>query len=247
MKFDNIISHPDKEEIIKKLFLGLSAKSVSDWLKTKYSTQETNHLRLSQKTIQDFIDSGYLNAYDKLKEDVVATKQGRNLDDKIADSLLNSKTYRERINELADDKIDVKKKIVQMETLISSRFEQVFDRIQSDPSSIGAKGDYALIKYYEQWIKTIEFYNKAIDLAPTNIVQHNHTVEYIDKRTSYLQEAIRELLFEMEPEMASKFWEKLQNKLNNFSYKEQTPEQITIGKIEQLEASFLNEETNIDG
>ena len=151
--FSKLQSHPNKEEILNKLVNGTKPKDISDWLKLKYPDKEQGHLRVSASMLKEFLNSN-LDLYNTLKIDIVDTKQGLQQNKKIAESLLNNKTYRQRLNELADNEIDIKRVISEIVFLIRERIEQYFDKIQDNPESL--KGDYGLIKWFEVLLNAVE-------------------------------------------------------------------------------------------
>lgn len=213
MDFSGILSHPDKDEIISKLLTGSDPKDVSQWLKLKYAEKNQTHLRLSIKILQDFSKSQYMNFYDQFKSDLVAEKSDNSkLDKKMADSLYNNKTYRERINEVADKEINIRERFLSLDLMIRDRIEQVFDKIQEDPG--GFKGDYIFIKYVEQYLSLIEKYNRDVNNAPDQIIQHNHTVQYVDQNLAAMQEGIRDALLELDPELTALVMEKITERLS---------------------------------
>lgn len=245
MDFSNILSHPDKEEIISKLLTGTDPKDVNQWLKLRYADKSQAHLRLSVKSLQDFSKSQYVDYYNQYTQEIttaVHTGQIDKLDKKVADSLLNNKTVRERLAEHAGKEIDVRERFLSLDLLIRDRIEQVFDKIQENPG--GWKGDYVFIKYVEQYLKLIENYDKQINNRPDQIIQHTHTVQYINQQTAAIQEAIREVLAAYDPEMAIFLMEKITEKLTNVK----APVEIVQGPEDRLaEIKVLEEAISKEG
>jgi hypothetical protein len=210
MDFSKLLQHPDKDEIISKLVHGVKPKDISDWLKLKYPDKNQSHLKLSAKVLKDFMDNN-IDLYTTLQADIVDAKKGKQQDKKIADSLLNNKTYRERLNELADTEIDIKKVTGEVVFLIRSRIEQYFDRVQQNPENL--KPDYGLIKWFEVLLNACEKYDKMVNNAPDQIVQHNITMTAMDRTTAAMQDVIREVLAEIDPEASFLFMEKMREAL----------------------------------
>jgi hypothetical protein len=75
------------------------------------------------------------------------------------------------------------------------------------------KPDYALIKWCEMMLNFSEKYDKIVNHSPDKVVQHNITMQTIDNYTVIFQEAIKDVLTEMDPEFAFLFIEKLNEKL----------------------------------
>lgn len=239
MDFSLLLNHPDRQEIVNKILGGNSPKQVYDWLRLKYPGADQQDLRLNLNLLKEFAKSNLLDYDAKVNNDILLAQEEKIQQKKLTEALLNNKSYQERINEIVDTKIDVKQKFLNLEMALHTRMEQVFDSIQSDPSKVN-KSDYTLIKYMEQYLKLLESYNKSINMAPDMIIQHNYTMEYIDNHSSLLQQAIRETLEEMDPKFAFIFIEKMQEKLNNLEYKEET-KKVSVDKIMTSTEKLLSE------
>ena len=146
-----------------------------------------------------------------LKQDIDKVRTGQKIEKKIAESLKNNKTYQERLNDLANNELDIKKLITETVFMIRERAIQVFDKIQENPGN--TKPDYALIKWFEVLLGSMEKYDKIVNKAPDQIVQHNVTMQVIDQHTAAFQDVIREVLAEIDPEASFLFMEKLKEKM----------------------------------
>lgn len=206
--FSKILSHPDKDEIISKLVTGIKPKDVSDWLKLKYTDKEQGHLRVSSKILQEFVENN-LDLYNVLQNDISGVKQDKK---EISDSLKNNKTYQERIVEIADKELDIKRLLIETGHIIRQRVEQVFDKIQENPQNF--KPDYTLIKWLETLLSFTDRYQKIVNEAPDTVVQHNVNIQIVEQHTIMLQDAIRETMAEVDSDMAFSFLEKLNAKMS---------------------------------
>lgn len=233
--YSNLLCHPDKDEIISKLVSGIKPKDISDWLKLKYSEKEQSHLRLSGVLLKDFIENN-LDLYSQLRNDIINTKDGKDVNKKISESLINNKTYKERLNELADNELDIKKILKETVFLIRERIEQVWDKVQENPSNL--KPDYALIKWFEILLNSAEKFNKIVNEAPDQVVQHNVSLQLVEQHTLVLQDAIRATLSEIDPDIAFLFIEKLNDKLAKLKPAEPEKQLSQEKRIEQ--AKLLN-------
>lgn len=238
MDFSEIKGHPDSEEIISKLVSGTQPKDVSQWLKLKYpDSKKQSHLRLSIKILKDFVDSGYVDCYDQFVQDLTIVKESKNLQKTdYPTSLLNSKTYRERLLAIADQELDVKKMLQSLITVCYERAEQVFDKIQQDPSKI--KGDHTFLKYMNEIFNMVEKFEKIVNNAPDQIIQHNVTLQAVENNTNAILEAIRETIAELDPETSMRFINSFYEKLRVLS----PPESKIIAPEQRLqEATILHE------
>jgi hypothetical protein len=213
--FSQIVEHPKYQEIITKLLSGCPPKEIATWLKLLYARKDESHLRLSIKILNEFKESEYCNVENQLIKDLTTVESGGKLDKKIAASLMNNKTYQERLAEVADKEINVKQMLVNLIKVCQDRAEQVFDSIQSKPESF--KGDYVFIKYMEQLFGAVERFDKIVNKSPDITIQHNISMQAVDQYSTILQEAIRDTLAEMSPEMAGVFLDKLYARMKDLN------------------------------
>lgn len=212
-----ILQHPDNEEIISKLMTGIDPKDVADWLKLKYPNKEQSELRVSVKLLTDFVKSDYTSAYKQVEKDLFAIKNGEKIDKKLANSLVNNKSYQERLSEIVEEKLELLNRFKALDMILRTRVEQIFDKIQQNPENVNGKTDYVLLKYIEQYINLIEKYDKHVNNKPDQVIQHNHTLMYIDQYTACIQDAVRETLAEIDQETAMLFLEKIADKMQKLS------------------------------
>lgn len=209
-KFQKLLDHPEKEKILGKLIGGETPKEVAQYLKLKYHSDDEKHLRLSAAMMDEFV-SKYLNHTNFLTKVIQDDKMGQ-LDKKIADSLINNKTWRERLAEYADTEIDLKKQIKLSAQMIEARLEQLFDKTQENPGS--TKLDHVITRYFELWTNALEKADKLINERPDKVIQHDVTITMLEQTSVVFQETIRELLMEMDPSLAARFMEMFHEKMN---------------------------------
>ena len=208
--FDKLLTHPEKSLIIEKLLKGESPKDIAMYLKLKYTDVDQKHLVLNQHMLKDFLDQ-HANLYEQIEKDIKDTKAGKFKNTGLSEAVINNKTYRERIADLAETRIDVEKSIERCILMIEQRLEQIFDKTQMNPLS--TKNDHILIKIQETLLRGLDSYDKIKNNRPDQVIQHNFTVQMLDQHVGLFQEAVREILMEMNPEDASKFIEKLSAKM----------------------------------
>ena len=206
--FSKLVSHPEKQKIISKLLSGDPPKTISEYLKAKYDTDTSMHLSINLLT--EF-KTKWLDK-PQFIDKIVKDQQAGKLDKKIADSLMNNKTWQERVIDRVDSEIDLKQKIRDTLVRVEARAEQVFDAIQQNPTNV--KLDYVMIKYFEILSDMIEKADKIINERPDTLIQNNISIQMVEQHSVALQEAIREALREFSPEDASKFMEILAKHLN---------------------------------
>src|ERR1700748_1044431 len=204
VNYDKLLSHPDSELIVSKLISGITARDVSEWLKIKYQDKDQNHLRLPASLLKDFLDNN-LDLYNTLQQDIQNVKNGTP-EKKISLALKNNKTYQQLMVNLANKEIDVKDVLKKVGILIEVRLEQIWNKIQESPENL--KPDYVLLKYFETLLNYTEKFNKIVNQAPDQIIQHNVTVQVMDQYVAVLQDSIRQTLAEIDSDSANLFLEK---------------------------------------
>jgi len=209
--YKKILDHPEVQGIIDKLMMGETPKDVSSYLKHKYDKPDENHLRLSVSLLDKFLKN-YCNTSDFMNKMVKDEKNGA-LDKQIADSLLNNKTWKERLANLTDEKIDIEKRLIQQIHIMDVRAEQIFDKIQENPGS--TKLDYVMTKYFELSTMLLEKADKIINKAPDQRIEHVHTVQMVEQQSTVFQNAIRRVISRLEPERANEFMELLSEEMSD--------------------------------
>lgn len=201
---NKILDHPERDKILTKITSGLDTpKEVARYLRNKYDKPDEAHLRLSAASLEEFVKTygDHYGFIEKIKKDEISGK----LDKKIAQSLLDNKEWRDRLAEVTDEEIDLKKKLLQLVHIIEARAEQVFDKIQENPGN--TKADYVMAKYFELIGNTLEKADKILNDRPDVRVEHTYTMQMVDRQAVAFQEAIRRAAQELNPEFASRFME----------------------------------------
>lgn len=235
-KFQKLLDHPERDKIIGKLVNGESPKEVAQYLKIKYHKQDETHLRLSGAVLQEFVDKYLSGQYNLLSKVIEDEKKGK-LDKKIAESLINCKTWREKMDEFLDTEIDLKKQIQRAAMMIEARLEQVWDKIQENPGSF--KGDYILTKHFDSWIAALEKADKLVNERPDKLVQHDITINMVEQHSVAFQEAIRDLLLELDPEISARFMELLTEKLSSFKSEDVVSKPLSIEERKKEVAALM--------
>ena len=203
-----IIDHPDKDEIISKLVIGISPKDVHDWLQGKYVNVSEAKFVISEKSIKSFQEN-YLDIYNLIQEDIAKTKTAvvMSTEDQLELSIQNNPTYKSKMLELASEKIDVRKMVAHLCVVVETRFAQIFDEIQADPRNINTRVDRMFKEYGELLANLLEKYYKFTEQQPDQIVQHNVTLQVVDQHISVFHDVIKKVLSQMDLESSLYFME----------------------------------------
>src|SRR5208283_4407555 len=71
--YKKILEHPDKDELISKLCIGVPPCDITAWLQSKYSNINEKKFVISESTLKSF-QSTYLDFYQDLLQDLSKTK-----------------------------------------------------------------------------------------------------------------------------------------------------------------------------
>lgn len=212
---NKVTRHPDKEEIIKKLINGESVKSIESWLKKKYPRSPRNHI--SYMSLQKF-RSESLNIRGDILDDIKNRKKSDELISESAETkaaVMNSSEYQKKISEIVSNEMDVQRKLLEMEKLISSRLEFYFNVVANGGN---IKQDRIFLEYLNSMRAIMQDWKKYIEGFADKKIEHNLNVKVIDDQIKIMQEAIIETLKEMDPEFTLIFMEKLNLKVRSLQH-----------------------------
>lgn len=240
--FSIIMEHPDADEIVKKLFSGVNPKDVNQWLKLKYPEKKQSHLRITIKLLTEFINSDFSDCYDQFKKDLTIVQNNKLArQEELPKSLLNNKSYRERLEKIADDELNIKDMLKGLINACHQRAEQIFDLIQADgPDNF--KGDRVLISYFTELFNMVEKFEKIVNNAPDQIIQHNITLQAVENNTNAILEAVRKTLLKLDKETSFLFMDLFYEEINKLT----PPGEDTMTQKEKLNEVKILQEKIID-
>jgi chorismate mutase len=221
MAFPKIMEHPDKNRIVKWLRDGKGVRWVSKTLREMYPDDPDK--RLSVPTLQAFRKE-HLKLEGDVLEDLKKTKRqqaGEKALQKEHTQVRNLPTYKEKLAEIVDLHIDIKRGLVAMEKLITSRLEDLFDA--------AARGDITIDKekllqgYFDRYFMMIDKWAKYVDKVADFKVEANINVTVVQDQMAVLRQAVHELVREMDPELALSFLDRLNERMRGLNYKSGTP------------------------
>lgn len=228
-----ILKHPDKEEIIKRLTEGESIRSVADVFKKRYPKKKA--LQLTTVTLQKF-RKDFLNLDGKVLKDIQEAR--KDVDEQIKKEkyqkqVANSNAYKEKIIEAADQHLDTAKRLIQLDKIIQERMEYWYN-LMANGEELPENGDRELREYMEQQVKILQSYKKLIEGAPDKTVEHRVNITVFNEQITMMQDVIRDVIAEIEPEKAAIFLEKINQKMAKALYRPQDNEQITDAEFKLL-------------
>lgn len=227
MSFGKILNHPSADLIIRKLSNGESVREVSSLIEEMYPNNKKLHV--SYLTLQRFRKEHLKIEGDALEVIKEATKE-KHLEQETKKEHTQVKkfpSYKEKLQEAVNLHIDVKQQLASLHSLIMSRAEDLFDKLSLGQ---GTKSDEDnLQKYFNTYIIVLEKWAKYIDKIADYTVETNINVTVIENQMAILRESVWEIMRELEPTVAVKFLEKLDQKMKNFQYKQD--KKITFKEI----------------
>ena len=131
---NKVLKHPNKDAIIEKLVSGESTREVESWLKEKYPNKKSYHI--SYMTLQKFRKDN-LNIKGDVLEDIKNKRQeivSEEAEREKASMLLSSKSYRDKIKEIANTELDVTRRLLELDAIIETRIEYYYNVLQSGGS-----------------------------------------------------------------------------------------------------------------
>jgi hypothetical protein len=234
-----ILNHPDKEIIIEKLNNGESVRKIEAWLKSKYSSNKK--LWLSSVTLQKFRKDNLQLEGKVLKDIQEAGRTQKQIEEEQErqKQLEASDAYNRKINEIVDSKLDVARRILELDKIIETRMEYWFNAVASGEEQ-ASKGDKELRQFMDRQMNLLGQYKKFVEGLADKTVDHNVNITVFNDQIVMIQDVIRECIDYFEPEKAMMFLERLNRKISNTSYRPQAL--LEPVKLEDLQDAEFEEE-----
>jgi len=234
-----ILKHPDKEEIIEMLSNGDSVRGVEAKLKEKYPSNKS--LWLSSVTLQKFRKDN-LQLEGKVLKDIqeVGRVQKQQLEEQDRQQALDaSDAYNRKISEIVDSKLDVARKILELDKIIETRMEYWFNAVASGEES-ASKGDKELRQFMDRQMTLLGQYQKFVEGLADKSIDHHVNITVFNDQIAVIQDVIRECIAGFEPERAMMFMEKLSQRLANTVYSPQgLPEPVKLEDLQDAEFELV--------
>jgi hypothetical protein len=229
-----VLKHPDKEEIITLLTNGASVRELEAKYKEKY--KNSKHLWLSSVTLQSF-RKNYLKLEGKVLKDIQET--GRVQQQVVEEQsrqkqLQSSDAYNKKLNEIVDSKLDVARKILQLDKVIETRMEYWFNAVASGEET-ASKGDKELRQFMDRQMMLLGQYKKFVEGMADKTVDYNVNITVMNDQISLIRDSIRDCIAEMNPEQGMMFMEKLNRRMNSLSYRPNNELPPAIIRLEELQ------------
>ena len=230
-----ILKHIDREEIIARLTNGESVRAVEAWLKEKYpkskqlwitlptlQTFRKEHLQLDGKVLKDLQETGKLQ---RRQEEELELQQ------KVA----TSNAYQKKLLEITDTKLDVARKIVELDAIIGDRMQYWFDAVKSGEQT-AIKGDRELREFMDRQMNLLAQYKKFVEGLADKTVDYNVNITVVNDQINIIRDVIRECIAEMAPEQAMMFMDLMNRKMSALNYR---PIDVVPVRVEDLQEAEI--------
>jgi hypothetical protein len=242
--YKKILEHPDKDEVISKLVIGISPTDIHDWLKAKYTNVSEAKFVLSEKIIKSFQDN-HLDFYNDVMQDKANVKAALTTGtaDQLDLAVKSNPAYKDAILKVVNNEIDIDRIMANMAINIEARVAQIYDIVQDNPLDINTKVERVLIEYVDALGNLLDKYHKWKEArTPDQIIQHNVTLQVVDQHISVFHDVIKEVLSQMDLETSMYFLEVFNEKMSKL--KAPTADTGPSQEMKLAEAKLLNETIN---
>ncbi len=208
-----ILGHPDEDEIISKLALGVDPSEVHKWLDEKYRPSGQTSFVVSFGILTKF-KNDYLDMYQHIRNDMRIIKG--NPQQEIELSIKKNPKYKERIKDLVNNEINLKQTVANLVVAIESRVELLFDRMQenNDANGYNSKEERVFIELARVLGEILEKYHKFVEVPNESMVINNNvTFQIMDQQVSVFHDVIKEVLQSMDIESSLKFMDLFNEKM----------------------------------
>jgi len=212
-----VLQHPDKEIIISKLIEGESLREIESWLKNKYPRKKRLHI--SYMTLQKFRQEN-LNIEGQVLDDIKNKRNEKIREETIAEQKMiieSSNAYQDKINSVINNEIDVSKRLLEMDALITSRIEFYYNMLQEGG---GVKEDKVFLEYVNMMKGLMQDWKKYIEGFADKKIDHNVNINVAFDQIKVLKSVIYDILEEIDPSLINIFINKLDTKMRELEYED---------------------------
>ena len=213
-----ILRHPMKDIIIEDLTSGKSVRVLEAEIKEKYPKYPK--LWITSVTLQAF-RKNYLKLDGQVLKDLQET--GRIQKQQIEEQekqkqIQGTEAYQRKLHEIVDTKLDVSRKILELDKIIEGRIEHWYNAI-ANGTETARSGDKEIRLYMDRMFVLLGQYKKFVEGMADKTIDHNVNITVMNDQISLIRDVIRECIGEMDPDQAMKFLEKLGKRMGELSYR----------------------------
>lgn len=227
--FNKILTHPDKNDIVRMLTRGQGVRAVSKHLKEKYPDDKSLHI--STPTLQKFrkeklnLEKEVISQLKEADKERVEIKEISKEDAKLR----KITSYKEAVQKAADVHVDIRTELSEMITLVKSRIEDLFDKAEAGEATINEEAN--LQKYFPILTASLDKWMKYVEKVADQTIDTNVNITIIEDQMSVIREAVKETLEELDPSLTLKFLDNLSKKMESLNYRR--PPQVHFGTMQK--------------
>lgn len=214
-----VLRHPNKKEIVEKLISGESTREIESWLKSKYPNKKSCHI--SYMTLQKFrkeeldIKGEVLEDIKNKRQEIISKEEA----EEKFELIQKSKSYKEKIEEIANTELDITKRLLELDALIETRIEYYYNMLQNGGSF---KDDKMFLEYISTMRGLMQDWKKYIEGFTDHRVENNNiNITIVNQQVNILKSAILETLGGIDPSYTTIFLDNLNKKLDSIDYEDQ--------------------------
>lgn len=215
--FAKILTHPDKNLIIRLLTKGEGVRAVAKHIRERYP--DDRGLHISVPTLQAFRKDKLNLQGEVLNQIKEAEKEKKEIKDiqKEGTILRKSPAYKEAIHEAANIHVDIRTELAEMIKLIKFRIEDLFDRAAEGRTTVNEEAN--LQKYFPILGASLDKWMKYVEKVADKTIETNINITFIESQMAIMREAVKETLAELDPDLVIKFLDNLNKKLDSIDYR----------------------------
>lgn len=233
-----ILTHPDKEQIIKWMTEGVPIREIEYRINKKYWNRK--ELKVSVPTLQNFRKEN-LKLDKKVIQDIRESKSTETREKLEADritALQETSAYQDKINAIADTHLDVAKKILQLDSIIESRMEYWYNAIKTGDANPD-KADKEMRQYMDRQMLLLQQYKKFVEGMADKTIDYNVNITVLNDQIEMIKNVIKDVLRELDPETSIAFMDKFNKKLNEISYTPSAQEKVNVKTLNAMNAEIV--------
>ena len=212
---NKVLRHPEKEQIITKLTNGESLKEVEGWLKKKHPSSK--RLQVSYMTLQKFRKE-FLNLEGDVLDQIKEARGNSRKDSREFEQrtmVIASDAYKKKLDEIVSNELDVTRKMLEMEKLISSRLEFYYNMLSNGGT---LKEEKMFLELLNSQRALMGDWKKYVEGVPDKTIEHNININVVNEQLGVLKSIVYEVLQELDPDIIPLFVEKVNARLGGISY-----------------------------
>ena len=215
-----ILKHPDRKGILRMMSNGRSVRHIEKYLKEKYPDNKKMHL--SKDTIQKFRKEHMDLEGDVLKK-IQETRREKDVEvnkNKISSQVKKTNAYQEKLEEIIDMHVDLKKEITQLLGLAKARMEDMYNKAAN--GELSTREESNLQGYFNIVFVSLEKWAKYIEGIADRKIETNVNITVIEDQMVILRSVIQETIAEFDPDTSARFLERLNERMNMATYSQNT-------------------------